>query len=410
MAAFLDPRGADRATRSCRCASCACAGLVGSSVVRGFLVTGMYSTFFLGTLYLEHVLHYGALQTGLAFLPWTLTVGGAVARRHRAPGRALRRDPRAGRRHADGRSPALACSRPSGRTRASSRPSSWPTSPSVSGSAARSCRCCTIAMADVPAADAGLGSGIVNVSQQVAGALGLAVLGTIATNRTPRAARRPTIRSSDRCSAGYHLAFADRRHRRRRRRPGRARPAAPPRPREPDVVVEPEILRDSRVRRRALERPAPPDIDPRPRRSLMTTLITNPARHRAQIVAEAVVSAYIHEIARRSAGASAPQPVMDAPSRRGPPPARRWAPARAGGPWRRGVGLRWRSSEPKGMRAPRCIPAAGEWLHCAACGSGSPAAAAVAFASHSTGMIWAITCKRSRRSGGWKCSPSTRSA
>ena len=49
-------------------------GLVGSSVVRGFLVTGMYSTFFLGTLYLEHVLHYSALQTGLAFLPWTLTV------------------------------------------------------------------------------------------------------------------------------------------------------------------------------------------------------------------------------------------------------------------------------------------------------------------------------------------------
>ena len=35
----------------------------------------------------------------------------------------------------------------------------------------------TIAMADVPAADAGLGSGIINVSQQVAGALGLAVLG-----------------------------------------------------------------------------------------------------------------------------------------------------------------------------------------------------------------------------------------
>jgi len=38
-------------------------------------VTGMYSTFFLGTLYLEHVLHYDALRTGLAFLPWTVTVG-----------------------------------------------------------------------------------------------------------------------------------------------------------------------------------------------------------------------------------------------------------------------------------------------------------------------------------------------
>src|SRR3954451_5907203 len=49
-------------------------GLVNASLVRGFLVTGMYSTFFLGTLYLEHVRHFSALQTGAAFLPWTLTV------------------------------------------------------------------------------------------------------------------------------------------------------------------------------------------------------------------------------------------------------------------------------------------------------------------------------------------------
>ncbi|MEA2483488.1 MAG: hypothetical protein QOC55_1435, partial [Thermoleophilaceae bacterium] len=49
-------------------------GLVNASLVRGFLVTGMYSTFFLGTLYLEQVRHYSALQTGAAFLPWTITV------------------------------------------------------------------------------------------------------------------------------------------------------------------------------------------------------------------------------------------------------------------------------------------------------------------------------------------------
>ena len=50
-------------------------GLVGSSVVRGFRVTAMYSTFFLGTLYLEHVRHYSALHAGLSFMPWTVTVG-----------------------------------------------------------------------------------------------------------------------------------------------------------------------------------------------------------------------------------------------------------------------------------------------------------------------------------------------
>ncbi|MCL2770377.1 MAG: MFS transporter, partial [Solirubrobacterales bacterium] len=49
-------------------------GLVHANLVRGLLVTGMYSTFFLATLYLEHVRHYSALQTGAAFLPWTITV------------------------------------------------------------------------------------------------------------------------------------------------------------------------------------------------------------------------------------------------------------------------------------------------------------------------------------------------
>ena len=64
----------------------------------------------------------------------------------------------------------------------------------------------TIAMADVPASDAGLGSGIVNVSQQVSGALGLAVLGTLATNRT-QALEAHGHALAARCIGGYHLAF-----------------------------------------------------------------------------------------------------------------------------------------------------------------------------------------------------------
>ncbi len=64
-----------------------------------------------------------------------------------------------------------------------------------------------IAMADVPAQDAGLGSGITNVSQQVAGALGLAVLGTIATNHSKALlAQHHTV--ADSLIGGYHLAFA----------------------------------------------------------------------------------------------------------------------------------------------------------------------------------------------------------
>jgi hypothetical protein len=65
----------------------------------------------------------------------------------------------------------------------------------------------TIAMADVPNADAGLGSGITNVAQQVSGALGLAILGTIATNRSKSLEAHGHQLASSLVS-GYHLAFA----------------------------------------------------------------------------------------------------------------------------------------------------------------------------------------------------------
>ena len=49
--------------------------LTGANLVRGFLVIGMFSSFFLGALYLEHVLGYSSIDTGLAFLPMTLSIG-----------------------------------------------------------------------------------------------------------------------------------------------------------------------------------------------------------------------------------------------------------------------------------------------------------------------------------------------
>jgi EmrB/QacA subfamily drug resistance transporter len=180
-------------------------GLVSSSVVRGFLVTGMYSTFFLGTLYLEHVLHYGPLQTGLAFLPWTMTVGalslGITARLvgRFGPMRVL----------ITGMITVIV-----GLgllTTVGAHTSFFPTIFLAYfaiglGIGSAFMPLLTIAMADVPAADAGLGSGIINVSQQISGALGLAVLSTIATNRTHslQTAHNQLVGS---LLAGYHLAF-----------------------------------------------------------------------------------------------------------------------------------------------------------------------------------------------------------
>jgi EmrB/QacA subfamily drug resistance transporter len=180
-------------------------GLVGSSIVRGFLVTGMYSTFFLGTLYLEHVRHLTALQTGLAFMPWTVTVGilslGVTARvvRRFGPMRAL----------IGGMVAVVA-----GLVLAHSAGTTTPYFPTMFfayfaiglGIGTAFMPLLQIAMADVPIADAGLGSGIVNVSQQIAGALGLAVLGTVATTHSKAlvASGHPVASS---LVGGYHLAF-----------------------------------------------------------------------------------------------------------------------------------------------------------------------------------------------------------
>jgi EmrB/QacA subfamily drug resistance transporter len=181
-------------------------GLVVSCFTRGFLVTGMYGTWFIGSLYLERVLHYDAIETGLAFLPWTLTVAvlsmgvtrKLVARLGALPtmvgglllvalglfvmhGISLHTDyaPRLligfllmGLGVGNAFMPML-----------------------------------QIAMEDVPHADAGLGSGIVNVSQQVSGALGLAILSTFATNHTSSLlathhALTPSL------LGGYRLAYA----------------------------------------------------------------------------------------------------------------------------------------------------------------------------------------------------------
>jgi EmrB/QacA subfamily drug resistance transporter len=180
-------------------------GLINASLVRGVLVTGMYSTFFLGTLYLEHVRHFSALQTGAAFLPWTITV--AVL----AQGITARLVDRFG------PLPVLTMGMASAVAGlllfATVGPDTayFPTIFLASfaigfGIGNAFMPLLTLAMADVPAADAGLGSGITNVSQQISGAFGLAVLSTLADNHTKALlADHHGVTSS--LIGGYHLAF-----------------------------------------------------------------------------------------------------------------------------------------------------------------------------------------------------------
>jgi EmrB/QacA subfamily drug resistance transporter len=179
--------------------------LMNMSVVRAITFTGMYSAFFFGALYLQRVLGYDALHTGLGFLPMTLTVAtlstgittGLVAR--------------FGARQVllFGLTSMIAGLLLLSRLDAGA---SYVPGPLLAffllglGAGTSFAPVLTIAMAEVPRRDAGLASGIINVSGQVAAALGLAVLGTISTSHAHALARAGDSGAAA-LTGGYHLAF-----------------------------------------------------------------------------------------------------------------------------------------------------------------------------------------------------------
>jgi EmrB/QacA subfamily drug resistance transporter len=179
--------------------------LMGSSVVRGALVTGMFSAFFLGALYLERVLGYNAIETGLAFMP--LTVAIAVMSMG-ISARAVERF---------GSVQTLAAGLVSiiagllllaGQgVHASYFPGLFFAFLLLGlGAGSSFLPLLTIGMSDAPARDAGLASGIVNVSVQLFGAIGLATLGTIATDHA-KALTASGHAAASALTGGYHLAY-----------------------------------------------------------------------------------------------------------------------------------------------------------------------------------------------------------
>jgi EmrB/QacA subfamily drug resistance transporter len=179
--------------------------LMDSSLVRATLVSGMFAAFFLRSLYLERVEHYDPLQIGISFLPQTLAVAGLSlgasawlvgrigAKRTMLPGMGLM-------------AAALLIL-----GLATQHTAYFPTIFAAFtlmglGGGLSFMPLVTIALRDVPNEDAGLASAIVNVSMQIGGALGLAVLGTIATSRTHALAAGGTS-PVDSLVGGYQLAF-----------------------------------------------------------------------------------------------------------------------------------------------------------------------------------------------------------
>jgi EmrB/QacA subfamily drug resistance transporter len=177
----------------------------GANALQMLLVAGMFSMFFLGALYLQQILGYDPLEVGFAFLPATLVMGTLSLgyseklimrfgpRTMLIPGMVFvgtalllfARTPVDGNYLTDVLPPMLLIGVGIG--------TSFPS-------------LMTLAMSGATPEDAGLASGVVNTSAQVGGAIGLAVLATLAAERTDtRLAEGVTNAAA--LNSGFHLAY-----------------------------------------------------------------------------------------------------------------------------------------------------------------------------------------------------------
>ena len=177
----------------------------GANLIQALTVAGMFSVFFLGALYMQKVLHYDALQIGLAFLPTTLVMGTMSlklseplimrfgARRTLIPGLV-----------AIAVGLALFTRAP---VHGSYARDILPTMILLgAGIGSAFPALMKLAMSGATPSDAGLASGLVNTTVQVGGALGLAVVATLAATRTNHLLASGHS-SAAALTGGYQLAF-----------------------------------------------------------------------------------------------------------------------------------------------------------------------------------------------------------
>jgi EmrB/QacA subfamily drug resistance transporter len=177
----------------------------GANVIQALTVAGMFGMFFLGALYLQRVLGYDALETGLAFLPCTIVMGVLTlryseplimrfgARTMLFPGLSL---------IAVGLA-LFTLAGPDGSYVVHVLPVIV-----LLGFGVAVCfpALMTLAMSGATQDDAGLASGLINTTAQVGGALGLAVLATVSASRSDNLIEDGRSVASA-LTSGYHVAF-----------------------------------------------------------------------------------------------------------------------------------------------------------------------------------------------------------
>ena len=156
--------------------------LTGANVTSFLVGTALFSQFFLGTLYMQQVLHYSAMKTGVAYLPLTLTIIALAGVAQNLVTRVgVRRVLPAGLVLATAALVLLAQLPPDGKYFFDIFPAFLL---SAIGLAFTFIPLTIAALMGVQESDAGVASGLFNTTQQIGGAVGLAAASTIAITFT----------------------------------------------------------------------------------------------------------------------------------------------------------------------------------------------------------------------------------
>ncbi len=168
--------------------------LLTANVAMFLAMSGMFAMFFFNTLYIQRVLGYGPLKAGLAFLPFTagVMISAGIASQF-APRIGVRPVAAAGMLLSIAGLLFLTMLPTHGSYAVDVLPSILLSSLGMGAVFMPLTLIATTGLADE---DQGLASGLFNTSQQIGGALGLAVLSTLAASKTSSAAARRRTRSS----------------------------------------------------------------------------------------------------------------------------------------------------------------------------------------------------------------------